>query len=234
MFETTNPLGVKTPATIISPCQTKNIERLCFRFGKLIPVFADSLAKVPKPERMFFCLQQGIYSLPTVELIDFLEELIPDKEKAIEIGAGNGVYGRSLGIRSTDNFMQHPKNRAKFRNCIVAYEKMNQPLVQYGDDVEELDAKEAVRTSKAETVIGAWVTHKYQTSKPHNGGNMFGVDFRWILNRAHVKRLILIGNEFTHANNPIMELEHRTYDLPFLFSRSAHEGLDRVYVWDVK
>ena len=47
----------------------------------------------------------GLYTLPTVELIDYLAGIVCGK-RAIEIGAGMGVIGRSLGIPITDSRMQ--------------------------------------------------------------------------------------------------------------------------------
>ena len=234
MFTVANPMGGQVHTSALRPCDTSEAKQLLMKDGKIIPAPAADIRALGDETIRFFCLTQGVYSVPTTEVIEFVDSLIPNKDKAIEIGAGNGVYGRSRGIKSTDNFMQHPKNRAKFRNCLAAYEKTGQPLVQYGEDVIELDAKDAVRQHKAETVVAAWVTHKYNPTKPHLDGNMFGVDFDWILKRAHVKRLILIGNHNTHQNNPIMKREHQEYRLDGnIISRSIRPELDCVFVWDV-
>lgn len=234
MFSIANPMGGQVHASTLSICDTTEAEQLLMKDGKMIPVPAADIREIGDEQLRFFCLNNAIYSVPTTEVIEFIETLIPNKEKAIEIGAGNGVYGRSLGIKSTDNYMQHPKNRAKFRNCIAAYEKTGQPLVQYGDDVEELDGMDAVRQYKPETIVCAWVTHKWNPTKPHLDGNMFGVNFDWILDRKSVKRLILIGNHNTHQNNPIMQREHQEYRLDGnIVSRSLRPELDCVFVWDV-
>ena len=234
MFSVANPMGGQISASSLRKCDTSEVKQLLMRDGKVIPAPAKKIKDLGDEKIRFFCLEQGMYSVPTDEVIDLVDSLILNKDKAVEIGAGNGVYGRTLGIKSTDNFMQHPKNRAKFKNCIAAYEKTGQPLVQYGDDVLELDAKDAVRQFKAETVVAAWVTHKYNHTKPHLEGNMFGVDFDWILNRSHVKRLILIGNHNTHQNNPIMKREHQEYKVDGnMVSRSVRPELDCVFVWDV-
>ncbi len=233
MFEITNTLGAKTQASTITACSTSMAKAIFLNDGKLVPPPAAEVAQVSRNELQFFCLTHGIYSLPTAELIEFVSDLIPNKDKAIEIGSGNGTYARNLGIIGTDNFMQHPKNRGKFNNVLSAYEKMGQVPVQYGDDVIELDARDAVRKYKPETVVCAWVTHKFDRSKPEIEGNMFGVDFKWIAARNHVKRIILIGNDFTHSQAPLMKVPHDTHNVEFQYSRSQFPELDRVYVWDV-
>lgn len=201
--------------------------------GRLKVVPAATLASFSEMERLNFCYLFGVYTLPTVELIDFLKSKIDNLDKCIEIGAGNGVYSRTLGIIGTDNLMQHPKNKAKFSGVQSYYNAFGQPVVNYGENVIEIDGQEAVRKYKAETVICSWVTHKYCRTKPELGGNMYGVDFNWILQRKHTRRVILIGNKGTHANNEAMKQAHEEHELNgILFSRAARPDLDRVFIWD--
>ncbi|AKO77462.1 hypothetical protein FORC36_5218 (plasmid) [Vibrio vulnificus] len=201
--------------------------------GMLNVVSEKDLSQFTRKQFQFFCIKHGFYSIPTLELIEFIRGKILNIEKAIEIGSGNGVYGRSLGIIATDNFMQDPRKASKFSGVISEYSKLGQEVVPYGDNVIELDGREAVRKYKAETVVCSWVTHKYNPIKMHLGGNKFGVDFKWILDRNHTKRLILVGNKNTHKNNPIMELPHQEFDLDGqIYSRSAMPELDRVFIWD--
>ena len=104
--------------TFLNPENVEDLEELLFNDdGELVPVESSVLADIPHSKLQFFCLKHGIYSVPSVELIDTLKELIGNPEEALEICSGNGVYGRELGIRATDNYMQAEKNRAKFRNC---------------------------------------------------------------------------------------------------------------------
>lgn len=202
--------------------------------GNLKPAPAASLINVDKNELRVFCHKHGIYSVPSIELISVLDDLILDKDKAIEIGAGNGVYGRALGIKMFDNYMQSIKNAKKFRGVIESYAITGQPLVQYGDDVIEMDGNEAIRLNKPETLVMAWVTHKYKPSDPTRGGNMFGVDMEALMRRKHLKRIILIGNKHVHANSPLMNYPHREKALPeILFSRATHDYLDRVFIWEL-
>ena len=200
--------------------------------GRLQPVPAAMLRDIPHEDLVYFCTISGFYSIPSIELLDLINDYIEPNNKTIEIGAGNGVYGRDLGLCMTDNFMQHPKNRHKFNNCIQAYESAGQCLVPYGEDVEEMDAREAVRLYKPHTVLCAWVTQKYNPMQPHKKGNMFGVPFHWVYNRASVKQIIMIGNTNVHSNVDIMKQVHeeiRCDDI--LFSRAMQQGNDRIFIW---
>lgn len=219
------------------PSKHQNIqavrELLLDKNGKLRAVPAKDLQAIPHEELVYFCNVYGFYSIPSIEFLDLIASYIPANESTIEIGAGNGIYGRNLNILMTDNFQQHPKNRAKFRNCISAYESARLGLVPYGDDVEELDAKEAVRCYKPHTVLGAWVTQKYNSTLPHKKGNMFGVPYQWMYNRTSVKQIILVGNTKVHQNVDIMKHKHeelRCDDI--LFSRAFEQGNDRLYIWN--
>ncbi len=201
--------------------------------GSLKLVSKNVLVKFSKNHRQVFCVKYGLYSIPTVELVSFIDSLIDNKDKAIEIGSGCGIYARSLGIIGTDNFMQHPKNKAKFSGVYDGLIEAQQTPVQYGENVIEIDGQDAIKKNKSHTVVCSWVTHKFNRLKPELKGNMYGIDFSWILKRNHTKRIILIGNENTHKNNPIMAIPHETHVLNgSLFSRSYFDDLDRVYVWD--
>ncbi len=201
--------------------------------GQLRPVPSALLRDIPHEDLVYFCTISGFYSIPSIELLDLIREYIQPDHKTIEIGAGNGVYGRNLDLRMTDSFMQHPKNRRKFHNCIEAYEKAGQCLVPYGEDVEELDAIDAVRIHKPNTVFCAWVTQKYNPAKPHLNGNMFGVPFNWMYNRKSVKQIIMIGNKNVHSNVDIMQHAHEEIQCDdILFSRAFEQGNDRIFIWN--
>ncbi len=202
--------------------------------GQLRAVPAADLKAIPHRELVYFCNVYGFYSIPSIEFIELVLDYLPNEQKAIEIGAGNGIYGRNLHIHMTDNYMQHPKNRAKFKNCISAYEKAGLGLVPYDEkNVEELDAKDAVRIHKPHTVFGAWTTQKFNATLPHKQGNMFGVAYQWIYDRKSVEQIILVGNTSVHSNVEIMKHPHeeiRCDDI--LFSRAFEQGNDRLYVWN--
>lgn len=219
---------------VINRVDTSDIESvLISEDGTLNVISSDRMSEFTRGEIVNFCHTFGIYTLPTVEFLDFIKTKIQNLDKCIEIGSGNGVYARELGIIGTDNLMQHPKNSRKFPGVSDYYNIFGQPVVNYGDNVIEIDGQEAVRKYKAETVLCSWVTHKYRVAQNELGGNMYGVDFKWILDRKHTRRVILIGNKKIHINNPIMKLDHEEIELPgILFSRASSPELDRVFIWD--
>ena len=200
---------------------------------RLKPVEAHEVDSLPRSKLVQYCNQKGFYSIPTTELIEFLESEIECKDKALEIGAGNGVYGRTLGIKMVDNYMQHPKNKNKFNMAYYAMKEVGITTVPYGDDVEEKDAKDAISLYKPNVILAAWFTQKYNPRKPHMKGNMYGVSYQWMFNRKHVDKIILIGNKNVHSNVDIMHLPHRELELPGdLFSRAMNRGNDRVFIWE--
>ena len=74
--------------------------------------------------------KQGHLVLPTVELIDQLQELLKDSIRSIEIGAGAGNLGRFLNIPMTDAMIQRKPE-------IAAYYKMiEQPTINYPQEVD--------------------------------------------------------------------------------------------------
>lgn len=168
-----------------------------------------------------FCVRQGFYCVPTVELVDWLRSEIGDA-KAIEIGAGNGVLADALGIIGTDNKMQ------TWPEIVGLYASLQQPLVPYGERVRPMEAEKAVNALKPQVVIGAWVTHRYRESEHWRGGNMYGVREECIIQRA---RYIMIGNSHVHRDKPILELPHRKYEFPWLISRWMNATHDFIAVW---
>lgn len=226
-----NVLGVSQTITSQSILE---IEELLISDSNLLNVVpAERLSKFTQKQIQYFCMRYGFYSIPTKETIDFIKEEIGEHQKVIEIGSGNGVYARELDIIGTDNFMQDPRKAAKFSGVADEYAKNGQEVVPYGDNVQEYDGRDAVRKFKAEVVVCSWVTHKYNRTKHHLGGNMYGVDFNWILDRAHVKKVIMVGNKTVHKNNPIMERPHREYTLDgALISRASIPDDNRIFVWD--
>ena len=155
--------------------------------------------------------------------LDVLDDLTTDYEKTIEIGAGTGSIGRLLGIKMTDSHLQADKK------VQLLYALQGQPVIKYPSDVVKLDALTACRRFKPDCVLGCYVTHLWREGM--NSGNMYGVDFERLL--PQLKRLILVGNLRTHADNPIMAIDHMEIDLPGdLLTRSDETELNRIFVWD--
>jgi len=184
---------------------------------KVLP--AESWNEFSWDEVRMFMHDYPIYVLPTKELIEKLRELIQDF-KTIEIGAGSGNIGRNLGIRMTDSYLQERKDIKLY------YEACGQPVIKYHKDVWKADAMTAVRILKPECVLGCYVTH-YSQSGP---GNSWGVEFEKLL--AKIRRLILVGNDHIHSDNPIMNIPHNTLRIPGMITRNEDRQADAIYVWN--
>jgi len=192
--------------------------------GGMLPLlpaaFYDSF---PQDSLWLWCHTNARYGLPTVELVEWLQEKIAGR-KAIEVGAGSGDLAHHLGIQPTDNRMQEwPHIRAH-------YAGLRQPVIQYGDRVASYDALDAVDFYKPEVVIASWVTEwidPFLPPPPH-GGNAWGVKEDRIVAQCDY---ILIGNAAVHGKKKIMEMPHEEHALPFLRSRAFDQSLDRMWIW---
>jgi hypothetical protein len=219
-----NPMVI----TDVTPERVAELVSLCFEQDRLKVVPADVYRQFTQSELSALCVVKALYSLPTVELLDKLNQLIMEvspERNAIEIGAGNGVIGRGLGIPSTDSFQQEsPEVRQH-------YAMLQQPTIEYGADVMRMDANQAVKVMKPDVVIGAWVTHRHRPEADHLGGNVYGIDEEEIL--ASVKRYIVVGNDHVHCKKPIFGKMTRAIRGDFLFSRSIlGAGQNAIYIWD--
>lgn len=190
--------------------------------GELQVVSYEEIKDIPQEHISIFCGIHGFYCIPTTELIDFLKEEIKGKT-AIEIGSGNGVLCRELGIIGTDNFQQLiPKYKKE-------YERVEQAIVPYGKHVEKLSANDAVKKYKPNVVIAAWCTHKYNPRKPELRGNEIGIDENKILKSA---KYIHIGNVVSHKLKPILSYPHRVVKAEWLISRSIHRNDNVIWIWE--
>lgn len=174
-----------------------------------------------------FCHMSARYLIPTTELIEFLTEFLEPykKEDILEIGAGCGDLGRNLGIRMTDNFCQ------SWPDVKAYYERLEQPVIKYGLDVEEIDAIEAVKKYKPKVVIGAWVTQWIDPDKPpERPGSIHGIKENEILDL--VDMYMVIGAEEIHKRKYIMDRPHEAITIPFIRSRTTYKNNDdRIYIW---
>lgn len=190
--------------------------------GNLRILFASEYAAIKHDHLRLWCHARGIYGLPTIELLTWLKMFVIP-EKTIEIGAGNGAIGRTLGIPITDSCLMRNQKVAAY------YEAMGQPITTYPDDIIKLDAVVAVKSFKPDVVIGCWVTHKFKPGERWRGGNKWGIDEEQIINR--VKTYIVIGHADIHRDKPIMDSPHKTFAFPWLWSRGEDHGKDRIFVW---
>lgn len=183
----------------------------------------------------------GLYTFPTLELCEWLSSQIDDNPEfephtAIEICAGTGWIGRQLRIPSTDvKNMENPTvQKIMLDSCSI-------PTL-YADDVETLEATDAVNKYAPEIVIGSYVTSKQLVNKidrkramtvgiklPYGGvmeQNLMdiakkeievGVDVKGIFRKVY--KVILICNMRTHRNESYISLPHQSYSFPWLVTR---------------
>lgn len=207
-------------ATVITPCDLTHLTSQIMLNGKLVIHPYSFYKNISENEIKYFMHQHGIYVLPTAELIAWLKENIIGT--AIEIGAGNGAIARALNIPITDSRMQE---RADIK---LLYSMSGQPVITYPDDVEKLPALPAIIKYKPDTVIGAFITHKY--TEQAGDGNMYGVEEELVLSK--VKRYINIGNKGTHKNKPVLKSHaHSEHYAEWLITRSVNQVENRIFIF---
>lgn len=171
-----------------------------------------------------FCVTQGLYCIPTTELVAWLKERIAGRP-AIEIGAGTGALCAALGIKGTDNYMQTwPEIRS-------AYDSIAQAPVAYGPHVEERDAERAVGKYRPKVVVAAWVTHKYRVEAHWREGNKWGVSEEKILQAPSVEEYLFVGNRHVHRHKPLLDLPHEEFEFPWLISRTMTDAPNFIASW---
>lgn len=196
-------------------------ELMINRDGLLNVVPSQKLLKeFPAETLTAWCVKRGVYQLPTEELLDWLFRRIAGRN-AIEISAGNGVIGRTLGIPTTDSYQQTQPHIASY------YHALGQEPITPPPDVERVAANTAVRRYEPEVVIGAWVTQIWRAND--NIGNVDGVDENDIIER--VQEYIHIGNDAPHGHKRIMCLEPQRHRFNWLLSRAFDQSLNHIHVY---
>lgn len=190
--------------------------------GHLTVQPAAIYAQTSNLERAMLGTRIGAYGLPTTELVEWLKKVVAGR-KAIEIGAGNGLLSRAVGITGTDNFLQIRSDVREY------YASLGQPLIPYCLKLERLEAEQAVRLHKPEVVVASWVTHIYDERRPAAGGNMYGVDENWIID--HCQTYIFIGNEKVHRDKAIWARPHRRFTPPWLYSKAHNGSPEFIAIW---
>lgn len=227
---------------------TSYLDQVLFDSEKqLQAVPSDVLRNIDQNHLRVWCHLNGVYGLPTLELISFLQEQIAggysnafqdltklDRKYALEIGAGCGAFGRALGIDSTDSFCQEiPEVKAY-------YEALKQPIVKYGKNVVKLEASEAIRILQPEVVFASWVTQHYDTAEkdgdgmPIGGGSVYGV--REIDFMRDIRRYVIFGNQHIHHSKAVFSLPYVKVtvhtDPTCMFSRTGDHEQNKVWVVD--
>ena len=209
---------------IIKPEDYTDVVYKLIRGGKLQAVDSDVIYAMSKNQLRLFCHFYAVYQLVTTELVNFVKQEIGGNH-AIEIGSGNGALGRALGIPCTDNRMQEDP-------AIMLYYMLGrQPVIKYGDDVEKLDAFQAINKHKPDVVVAAWVTQTWDEKL--GKGNALGPDET--LFKGKIKKYIFIGTDTVHADKKIFKLfPHKIYRFDWLHSRAADQKKNFIAVFDCR
>jgi len=202
------------------------LENLLLKDNKLQIVSYKDLQGFTKEQISQFCVQNGFYTIPTLELISFLQEEIKDVElnQVLEIGAGHGAISKALNIRAVDSFMQDKEEIKE------VYNLLRQTPVPYGEHVEKYDGNDAIRRFKPKIVIGAYCTHKYNPKEHWRGGNAFGFNEKLILER--VEKYIHVGNRHVHNKKPILKYKHREIKEDWIVTRSFYPKDNIIWIWE--
>jgi hypothetical protein len=203
----------------IKECDISQMESHLLHDGLLQIWTRTHLTLFTRQEIDYFLFKHGIYVLPTRELIQWLRENI--KGSAIEIGAGNGAIGRALGIPITDLKQQEDKEMQLY------YLSAGQIPITYPPDVETLEALDAVRKYKPNTVIGAYITAKWKPGM--DKGNIYGPDVELMM--PMIDKYIMIGNIDTHRDNPLFKKKYKSYPFPWLITRAEDQSKNRIFVF---
>lgn len=190
--------------------------------GNLKVMPASYYAGTQREQRSIFGVTHAAYCLPTTELIDWVRNRIGDR-RAVEIGSGNGVLARALGIEGSDNWMQ------TWPEIALHYQEMQQPVIKYGDNVRKMDAITFARLKKPQVIVAAWVTQIYDLANPGAGGNPYGVREQELL--KYCEEYIFIGNRKVHGNKPIWRLPHEVIEPPWLYSRAINGSPEFIACW---
>lgn len=211
--------------TLLDINKVKDISKEVLREdGKIRLLPSKMWKKYDWPTFRGFCHVHARYGISTMEQHLFLPTIIKGRH-VIEIGAGCGDLGHHLRIHMTDNKQQNwPKVKKE-------YELMQQPTIKYPDDVEEIDALEAVIKYKPQVVIGSWIT----TYAPHEmpyGSNPYGVQELKILDL--VETFIIIGNIDVHGDKPILKEPHEEIYEDWIVSRAKNQENNRIWIRNKK
>ncbi len=106
--------------------------------------YAEAIAKLAEEERgdgwLAFCERENLYQLPVVEWLDALTEAILAlaPETPLEVGAGDGVIGKTLQARGVNLKLTDPAG---------------------GDGIEALGARDALLAHAPDFVFSCWVPY---------------------------------------------------------------------------
>ena len=206
----------------IAPAQdTSEVTKLLrCKEGGFKPCYAKELEVFNQVQIAQFCIEQGLYQVPTHELIEYLRQLISGQD-AIEIGSGSGQIGSYLNIQMTDNKEQERLEK------IAYYKFAGQEPITYHKNVIKIDGNEAIKKFKPSVVVACWLTAQWDfEGKPLHAS---GVIEEPIVDA--VKFYVHVGNKNTHHNKKILH-NYSYYEIsaPWLYSRSLSHDRNRIWI----
>ena len=216
-------MSLGTPR-ILKSADPRPVRNLIGEPGSIRPVPAQALLDLGEHAILSYCGVHGIYQLPTIELLEWLDAATPDKRNALEISAGHGDLGRLLGIRSTDSYMHLRPDVRRW------YEAGGQAITPPPSRVRKLDANKAVEKFNPTVVFGAWVTEYGLCGK----SSMYGVHEVKLMMVPSVRRYIVIGNDNTHGEKLALASGPTIHRHPWLVGRGQNRSLNAIYDWHVR
>lgn len=212
----------------ISLQDSEHLKELLQTYSLNEPVPAKIIPKYSLNSWMLFLGYKGVFQLPTIELIDFINHLISGRS-AIEICCGIGTIAKSLNIPATDRKLSEGTGN-EFHDYILKKEEneFNKYAYNFPDFVEKLTAYRAIEKYKPEVVIGCWVTEKARGRKIGSG---YGVEEDKILDR--VGTYIHCGNSANplHSKKYIRKFKHWTIEADWLLDKASLRGPSQIKIW---
>lgn len=217
-----------SPITLMLDKDVTYLDSILYVKDRIQVLPAAELRKIPYDDLRLWCHKNGVYGLPSTELIDMIKAEIGDVTKAIEVGAGNGVFGRALGIISTDSMIQNTPE------MVALYKKIGSPIVSYGLDVLNMEATRAIKDLKPRVVFGSWVTQHISTDYdgPNKQGSIYGL--KEVEFMQHLDKYIVYGNDHIHGDKDILKVpglkitKHRNVDT--FFSKATDHTANALWV----
>jgi hypothetical protein len=188
---------------LIEEGDIRYLEQKLSEKGKVRCLAWKQLRRIPQIHIQQWCVLNGVYQIPTKELIAWLRDAIAGRP-AIEICAGRSCLGRHLGIPMTDSYLHTQPDMLRH------YRRLGQQPTIPDQDVLRMEALEAIRKLEPKVVIAAWPTQLYE--EPDRQSSIHGVNEEELL--TLVDTYIVIGNLDVHGKKRILKKPHVEYIFP--------------------
>lgn len=209
--------------------QLPYVDNILMVNGLITPTTAAAIRDIPSKLLAWWCRERGVYGIPSWELVYIIKQYIPDCSKFIEVGGGNGVFGRALDIPSTDSMIQNTPEMQLY------YSMLGQATTQYGANVEHIEASDAIDKYTPDVVFGSWVTQyvsPMETNIPDGGGSMYGLREDEFINK--ISTYIVYGNDAVHGKKELFKRKDLNVgiirDTDNFFSRAMDHTLNALYI----